>query len=150
MIDLFRRHAEREDPDFAEHFYIMGATSEFQHTITYLRSPETDALFLERLQYGLDNSDNDLLVNCEFLLEHASEVIERLMYYLDNRDAMSRTTAASALQQITGLQVPWDDSATAAGNVESAARLRAEAEWLLSQYSPVVTGGSLADQQDAP
>jgi hypothetical protein len=148
MIESFRRHAEMADPALAAHFGTSGATGELQKAIAYLRSPKTDALFLERLRHGLGNGDHDLVSDGAFLLEHAAEVIPLLKTYLDDRNMASRRDAKYCIERIAGINVPWDIAATASGNAESVARLRAEADSFLAQWAFVPTGGSSADRQD--
>ncbi len=143
LIDLFRRSGELSKPRYSAHFYREGSTTEFSQTISYLRSPETDALLIERMQHGASYFDYDMTRNGAFMLEHASTIIPLMEKYLNDRNHRSRDIAKGTLELIIPLKLPWDINTTAAGNAESVARLRIEAERFLSQYTPLSTSGAV-------
>ena len=135
-IDAFARHAERDAKDVHELMSTEGNYADFQHTIAYLRSPETDALFLERLEYGYGDGDRDLALDVAFLADHADTVLPLLVEHLEHRDWRTRKEAADSLETILGVRVDWDEFALAGTQPEKVQRLTTDAEVLLAGWAP--------------
>jgi len=134
LIEAFRRHDERGWSDIHRYWLQHGSTGEFQRTIKYLRSLRTDALFLERIQHGLDNGDHDLIRDFEFLAAHADKVLPALLKHVEGKDWQSRRNASSCLKSILGAGPDWDDRFIADPPLELVERWHREVEVFLSDW----------------
>jgi len=134
LIEVFRNHTERSLDDLHRHQQTQGATGEFQSTIQYLRSPRTDALFLERIQRGLGNGDSDLIEDLGFLQDHVQEVLPLLLGHLDSKVLETRAQAHRCLESILHVSLPWDKTALAGTQPEVVEQWHKEVEVFLSDW----------------
>ena len=120
------------------HFGTEGASYEFQRTIRYLRSPETDALFLRRVQKGLSVADYHFFLKPDFLGDHVEEILPLLVKHLEHRDMDTRRQAKNSLEMIlarrSGWRVGWQNLALAGTQPELVEKCRAEVQAYLALW----------------
>ncbi|MFC1601186.1 hypothetical protein ACFL34_02425 [Candidatus Sumerlaeota bacterium] len=134
MIEAFATRTERSIDLLDRHLSAWGATGEFQKTIRYLRSPQTDALFLRRIQLGVGNGDTDLVRARDFLRDHVEEILPLLVKHLDSRDMITRGRANSCLGRILGPKPGWQQYALAGTQPELVEKCRAEVQAYLELW----------------
>ena len=124
LLHPFVQHNERSVREINDLYLTHGVTADFQHAIRYFRSPQTDALFLERIRNGLGDGDHDLARNFAFAKDHEAELLPLLVDYLESRDRKARHQAYWALKAITGLEFGFDERKLADEQSEVVAKWR--------------------------
>jgi len=108
LLRKFTQHDERSVPEINDLYMMQGMTADFQRAIRYLRSPRTDALFLERIRNGFGDGDYNLAGDFAFAKDHEAELLPLLVDYLESTDREARHEAYYALNAITGSNFGFD------------------------------------------
>jgi len=106
LLGHFVNHSERSIAGIEARWHVdMYGGKPFHEAIVYLRSPETEALFLERLRHGVGGSDKEAM---EVVRSHELEVLPVLVEHLASRDRGTRTNAHEMLKSLTGQNFGFD------------------------------------------
>ena len=112
-IEPFLDDRDSHDPALRRWSWRGNALGLFQRTALYLRSPETDALLLQRIETGLSVCDRVLKEDLPFSMQYADRLVPVLVRHLQHRDFVTRIVAHEWLQEILGIEVSWDQTAPA-------------------------------------
>jgi hypothetical protein len=100
LLEHFINHTERSVPGIEMRWGVdMTGGEPFHATLLYLRSPQTDRLFIERLRNGVADKDIEALVIAE---AYKNQVLPILVEHLTNRDRTTRKNAHNMLKRLTG------------------------------------------------
>lgn len=110
LVRQFAEHRELENDAIRARWRIDlgGGSGGFHYAVRILKSPRTDALFLERLQRGFGPGDEAIAGRPDLFAEHEELVLRALLAGLAHEDATVRNRAHRTLQRNTNQDFGYD------------------------------------------
>lgn len=104
LLSYFVNNTHRSVPEIEARWHVdLAGGYAFQAPIaTYLRSPRTDALLLEKLRHGLDSGDTYAFGISSFVEDYKGQILAILVHQLSSRDRTTRKYANEILKRLTG------------------------------------------------
>lgn len=107
LVRSFAEHHELENEEIAARWRV-DLFGEFHRAARMLESPRVDAILLERIKRGMDESDHDVLPYYTFVEANKSAILQALVVNLESKKLRLREDAARMLQDITGMKSDYD------------------------------------------
>jgi hypothetical protein len=106
LLEHFINHTERSVPGIEMRWHVdMSGGKPFHEALLYLRSPETDQLFIERLRNGVGDEDIKAIAIAE---TYKDQVLPILVEHLSSRDRTTREKSHDMLKRLTGKHFGFD------------------------------------------
>jgi hypothetical protein len=100
LLEHFINHTERSVPGIEMRWHVdMHGGKPLHDALVYLRSPDTDQLFLDRLRNGVGDKDIEAI---EIAKAYEAEVLPILVDNLSSRHRGTRKNANDMLKRLTG------------------------------------------------
>ncbi len=107
IVQKFAEHRELEDPEIAARWRI-DLIGVFHDAARFLESPRVDAVLLERIKRGMDDSDHNISSYRAFVNTNKRIILEALLVNLESRNPRLRADAARLLEEITNEKSEYD------------------------------------------
>lgn len=108
LLEHFIKHTERSVPEIEKLWGVhLRRGRPFHEALLYLRSPQIEELFLERLRNGVQRADMQALAIAQ---ARQREVLPILVEHLNSRNRVTRDEANKMLKRLTGQDFgysPW-------------------------------------------
>lgn len=110
LLDYFVTNTHRSLPEIEIRWHYDLAGGVFQSAMSYLESPQMDALMLERMRHGLEPGDRGYICSSSFVDKYEAQILRILVDQLSSKDRVTREAAYRMLKEVTGMDFPFNPS----------------------------------------